>query len=237
MNCKKKKVFFSRKNSVSLHCYNAKVEEFLFIKKIYKTAGDAEKEYANLGKIVSLSIPAPKILACDGNALYLEYLQGIIFTDILEYNLLPAKIWTSALARWFWNLHSSTRDKYGRVILKYDCNLRNFLYANNMVYGLDFEDSVRGYPVEDIGQVCAYILANRPAFSRTRLAEVTLFVQNYCLYDQSLDLKKVESYIIDELIKMADRKKEQKPIIMDFISSLADPEKKQMLNDNRFTLL
>jgi hypothetical protein len=109
-------------------------------------------------------------------------------------------------------------------MLKSDNNLRNFIYANNTVYGLDFEDCSWGFIEEDIGQVCAYILANRPAFSGARLSEISSLVREYFLYDNDLSFTEIKRIILEELLIMAQRRKEASAAILDFLKNKGDFE-------------
>ncbi len=43
------------------------------------------------------------------------------------------------------------------VFLKGDCNLRNFIYFKNQIYGLDFEEEIYGDPRLDLGEICFFI--------------------------------------------------------------------------------
>ncbi len=220
--CEVIKRFVSRKNEVDLVSCKVAGEELLFIKKTHKTVAGAENESIFLEKLLESKVPVPRLYALDNNILYLEHLDGYIFTDLLEHNLIPVHIWTEALARWFWTLHSSLKSEDGQVVLKNDNNLRNFIFSSNKVFGLDFEEYTLGFPEEDIGQVCAYILANRPAFTDGRLAEVTLFVSKYYTYNPEVSIVKVENIIIEGLMIMAERKKEDSSAIKAFVNSIID---------------
>ncbi|HOL17386.1 MAG TPA: hypothetical protein PLY40_03780, partial [Bacillota bacterium] len=190
------KTFYSKRNTVQLlQCRNTPGAEYIILKK-HRTIQGAVAEYNTLMRLsrAGLAVPAP--LGREGKNLYLQYLEGELLVDILEHNLVPRPAWTRALARWYYMLHGKTASGDGTVMLKADNNLRNFLFTGGVVYGLDFEETGCGDPAKDLGQLCAYILANRPAFTAERLAEASAVIHQYRLFNLEVPLKRIENELI-----------------------------------------
>lgn len=53
-------------------------------------------------------------------------------------------------------------------LLKNDSNLRNFIFSNQQIYGLDFEEMSYGDPMADIGDICFFLLTNSPSFTEAK---------------------------------------------------------------------
>lgn len=213
------RTYYSKRNTVQLLQYRHGPEEKFIILKKHRTLQGAEAEYNTLVHLnrVGLAVPAP--LGREGKNLYLQYLKGELLVDVLENNLVPRPAWTRALALWYYTLHSKTASGGGTVMLKADNNLRNFLFRDGVVYGLDFEEIGGGDPARDLGQVCAYILANRPAFTAARLAEASAVTRQYQLLNLEVPLERIEKELILELRQMAQRRKELSETIKSFIDS------------------
>ena len=159
-------------------------------------------------------------LALDGFRLYLQHLEGLLLTEIVERSLVPQAVWTESLAQWYCRLHRATLDREGNVFLKTDNNLRNFIYREGSFYGLDFEDCSRGAPARDIGQLCAFILADRPAFTGAKQAAVAELVARYLSGSGLCSPEEIQRETRCELERMAERRLEEREAIKAFIDYL-----------------
>ena len=63
--------------------------------------------------------------------------------------------------------------------MKGDVNLRNFVYSNNRIYGLDFEKLSTGDSRIDLGNMCFFILTNYPSFTREKHIMIRRFLNEY----------------------------------------------------------
>ena len=192
---------------------------FLVLKE-HATAGQARSEYDSLTKLHAAGIRVPKPISLEGRCLYLQHLVGVLLTDIIERDICSAN-WTEDLARWYQTLHTTTASGDGTSWLKTDNNLRNFLYVDNEFYGLDFEQVSRGDPAQDIGQMCAFILANRPAFTAEKVAAARKLARRYLVLNSPVSPKKIQTELLTELGQMARRRTKEKEHIRAFIDSTA----------------
>ncbi|MGZ7043123.1 MAG: hypothetical protein ACXVHW_04940 [Methanobacterium sp.] len=53
-------------------------------------------------------------------------------------------------------------------LLKKDCNLRNFIFSDKTIYGLDFDEIGYGDSREDLGDICFFLLTNFPSYTEEK---------------------------------------------------------------------
>jgi len=134
-----------------------------------------DMEYDNIQRLRAAGAAVPRILCTGNDSLLLEYIEGELAADLAEK--LDTGAWIEALALWLAKLHS-IREGKGSV-LKGDVNLRNFLYRDGQIYGLDFENMTHGDPRTDLGNLCFFILTNSPAFGREKHMMVRRLLRSY----------------------------------------------------------
>lgn len=148
--------------------------EYLIMKK-YGRKETLELEYNNIKFLEGMSIPVPKIIMKTRDSLFLEYKQGILVDDSVEQESMGS--WIEELALWMAKLHRiKNKDE---SLLKIDVNLRNFIYSDNIIYGLDFEEFGYGDPRRDLANICFFILTNRPCFTRRKHLIMRRFLESY----------------------------------------------------------
>ncbi|MDY6827287.1 MAG: hypothetical protein SVV67_08990 [Bacillota bacterium] len=223
-NCRVIGEYFSRKNHVlKIRLEDSSCPGSLLILKKFPSARQAEMEFNNLLELKKSGIKVPWPMGLDGPALYMQYLEGLLLTDIIEKEMLPRAAWTGKMACWYANLHlSSIAGKTGKngALLKTDNNLRNFIYAGEDFYGLDFEEINTGDPARDIGQICAFILTDRPAFTMAKKTAAGELARRYLSLNRSANPARIEQEVLVELEKMAMRRKEEELSIREYINAL-----------------
>lgn len=156
--CSVAQSFFSRRNSVYLMRGKREGAEIKFVFKIYR-AGDIEKEYRYLSRLNGINVPA--VLARGERSLCLEYIKGDTLLERLEQCELggePFSGYIDALIRFLTSFYAALPGHmYG------DVNLRNFIVAEDGVYGVDLEEAGPGNTAVDIGRAAAFILTYDPA--------------------------------------------------------------------------
>jgi hypothetical protein len=186
--------------------------------KEFTTAAAAQREYSNLLQLAAAGVTVPTPLGLEGRRLYLQHLEGVLLADILEKDLVSSELWTKALAGWYARLHAQTAPGDSNALLKTDNNLRNFIFREGLFYGLDFELLSPGDPARDLGQICAFILADRPSFTPGKLAAASGLIRHYrCL--NKLPVSRIREELIRELERMAERRREESSSIKSFLGS------------------
>ncbi len=155
---------FSRRNTV----FFIKSEVFnsnSCIVKFYSEPNPELKsyiEYENLRKLNNQGIKVPQIRSSHSGYNVMEYIPGLLISDLAySFNIGP---WIEKLAYWMFQIHSIHEHNHENInnsFLKGDCNLRNFIYYQNEIYGLDFEENSYGDPREDLSEICYFILDNQ----------------------------------------------------------------------------
>ncbi|MGB9936123.1 MAG: RIO1 family regulatory kinase/ATPase [Methanobacterium sp.] len=161
------------------------------VMKIYSNASNCESEHKNLIKLKNNYIKVPNILGKYKNKLFLEYIEGNTINDLLQKQDMGN--WIEKFGELMSNIHK-IEDKKGKV-LKEDCNLRNFLWNNNQIYGIDFEKTTYGDPKEDIGNICYFLLNNSPSWTDQKKIIMLRFLRAYEFYFED------EIHDINNLIK------------------------------------
>ena len=114
------------------------------------------------------------------NFLILHYIKGKNLCDIInsEDTSFNSKLKIIILlAKWFLKFHEYFKTKK-KFFIRGDSNLRNFLF-NNQIWGVDFEESRFGEPVEDIACMCSSILSTNPMFTKDKFLLCDTFVESY----------------------------------------------------------
>ena len=113
-------------------------------------------------------IPALLDKDTDNNVLILGYIQGTNLADALTDTLRThqeKRHLISILAQWLATFHDAfkTQDSFR---LRGDPSLRNFILKDDTtIWGVDFEESHAGNPVDDAAGLCASILTTDPMFT------------------------------------------------------------------------
>jgi len=169
--------FYSKRNQVYKIILENEGKSQLAIMKIYDSGKDSllEAEYRNINMLYDYGINVPKIICKDNNRLIMEYIDGDLVNDLVER--LDTGEWIDKLALWFSQLHRISKDS--NTLLKGDVNLRNFIYSNGEIYGLDFEKIHLGDARTDLADVCFFMLTNSPSFTREKHIMIRRFLQSY----------------------------------------------------------
>ncbi|UNC91951.1 BUD32 family EKC/KEOPS complex subunit [Candidatus Contubernalis alkaliaceticus] len=211
------KKFKSKKNQVYL--IKAEMESGLtesFVLKEYADGTkDMEKEASILHKLQEKKIHAPILYYMGKKHIVMEYIQGQLFLDFFEEmemaGPLEKEAWhtacatASSLAYWFKNFYKVMENHYGKTMIMYDINLRNFIIRDE-IYGFDFEDCRLGKKETDTGRLCAYLLTYEPAFTDWKKELVREF---FIIFTKNLDLDPslVKEEMFKELESISQRRK------------------------------
>ncbi|MBY8982201.1 MAG: hypothetical protein KGD57_04575 [Candidatus Lokiarchaeota archaeon] len=151
------------------------------IKKHQKES--AEKEFNTLKLLKSQKINVPSVLFFKNPYIIQEKITGINLCDFINENLIGKtslsevdkeirnKLYhaLTLLAKWLANLHKKnifSKEDFERIIVlnKGDTRLKDFIinFSNDVIYGLDFEESYEGNYLEDISWICCSLIDTNP---------------------------------------------------------------------------
>jgi len=197
-----KSVFKSKRNEVSL-------QDGIVVKKL-KTPGAARLEYEFLSQLYLQGVPVPKAKLAGLLTIQLEYIDGVPLPDYLdeiERNgdaELINKV-ADALAEWLVIFYKAVDHKESGEI-RGDINGRNFLYADGLFYGVDFEEHCYGDIEQDIGRLIAFATTYNPPDTTVKLAFAERFNKAMGKKIQ-LNESLVQEYRLQELASMNVRRR------------------------------
>jgi len=141
-----------------------------------------ENEYTVLKKgSPALSMPTPLEKDVDNNVLVLSYIVGTNLCDIINDPsafLDEKQRLMTQLADWLVDFHRlfKTEDSF---VIRGDSSIKNFILSKNHIWGVDFEESRQGKPVEDVAGICASLLSTDPMFTEEKFLLCSTFLESY----------------------------------------------------------
>jgi tRNA A-37 threonylcarbamoyl transferase component Bud32 len=140
-----------------------------------------ETEYSVLTKgFPKISIPSPLEKDEENNVIIMSYITGKNLCDVINdpsTSINQKKKTVCMLAEWFAAFHEHFKTDNGFHI-RGDSSLRNFILKDG-IWGVDFEESRIGKPVEDVAGLCASILSTDPMFTTEKFQLCKTFLDAY----------------------------------------------------------
>lgn len=152
----KRTKFKSKKNQVFL----VRAGGLVFVEKNFAAAENFAREQEVWGMLREKMLSVPALIAVDPHKkmVQYEYIAGETLLTLLErVPLSQSLLAMEALGQWLWQLHKCFLGESGTTVLVGDMNLRNFIYADGVIYGIDYEEYVWGSPISDVAGVVAFI--------------------------------------------------------------------------------
>ncbi|SFR57609.1 BUD32 family EKC/KEOPS complex subunit [Anaeromicropila populeti] len=188
-NCFIKK-FISKKNHVSLHKYTDEGGKQYVVKRFH----NADSYQAELEMYRCLihcqqneagsQLNYPNLLDYDDSklSLCLEYIKGNNVLELLEYYESRSFVKEAAkvliqVLQWLEQFYSTIGIDGDEVLG--DVNLRNFIYAENKIFGIDFEDARSGCRHIEMLEVLARYLLYNPAKSEFKHTVLSIVEKQY----------------------------------------------------------
>ncbi len=174
------KQFISKKNTVGYVVLNGQPRVLKWY--VPGLQRNMETEYNILKKgSTHLAMPVPYEKDPENHVLVMSYIGGDNICDLIndEKVLFEVKRQiVDLLADWLVKFHSTFQSEEGFRI-RGDPSLRNFLFSKDLIYGVDFEESRMGKPVEDAAGVGASILSTDPMFTDEKYILCQRFLESY----------------------------------------------------------
>ena len=174
------KQFKSKKNTVGYVVLNGQARILKWYVPGLKKNLDIEYEILKKGSL-ELSMPTPLEKDTENYVLVMSYIVGENVCDFINNQKAPfeeKKHVIDLLADWLVKFHALFKSMEGFRI-RGDPSLRNFLLSRDRLYGVDFEESRIGKPVEDVAGICASILSTDPMFTDEKYQLCQQFLDSY----------------------------------------------------------
>jgi len=127
-----------------------------------------------------INIPAVFEMDEENNVLVTSYINGENLCDIInndETTYAEKQRLMILLAQWFNDFHNFFK-KENEFTIRGDPCLRNFILTDR-VWGVDFEESRKGKPAEDIAGMCSSILTTDPMFTPEKFKLCKVLIDAY----------------------------------------------------------
>lgn len=131
----------------------------------------------------STKIQVPFIYTVDkeNNILILEYLNGKNLRNLIKSddttNQEKQQI-IEMLSIWFLDFHNFFKDRKKEFLIHGEPVLQNFIFTEK-IWGVDFEETRKGKPAEDIAGLCASILTTEKMFTQQKIKLCKNFLNSY----------------------------------------------------------
>jgi tRNA A-37 threonylcarbamoyl transferase component Bud32 len=205
--------YYSKKNSVYLlDYYGNKI-----IAKVFNTPKYIF-EFNVLNFLYDRGIAVPKPYSLVNNTILMEYVHGDTLMNIINSEVSNKERPIISLSDFFLKIHNIKNNNMS--LLKGDFSIRNFIYDKKIV-GLDFEESIYGNPLKDIGGTIAQIIDSSPSFTEDKFYLSKCFIERY--YDTSglnQDKSELAEFIIEGLLFDALFRPNQKEEIFQWASKI-----------------
>jgi len=172
-------IFKSKKNTVAYVILENKPRLLKWFAPGFIKQMETEYKFLKEG---SPTLNIPTICEKDENnhILIMNYILGENLCDVInneKTTFSEKKRLMFLLAEWFQKFHSYFR-KEDTLYIRGDSILRNFILTDR-IWGVDFEESRKGKPIEDIASMCSSILSTDPMFTNDKFQLCEIFVKSY----------------------------------------------------------
>jgi tRNA A-37 threonylcarbamoyl transferase component Bud32 len=116
-------------------------------------------------------LAVPDVIDAKAGVILMTFIPGEPLVDRINRTFNPELV--DALAGWYYNYHSI------HAMIKGDPRLRNFIWNDNKLFGLDFEESRVGHWMLDIAGIAASILDTKPVFDARKRTLAWRFLEKY----------------------------------------------------------
>jgi len=171
--------FESKKNTVAYVTMKNKPRVLKWFVPGFRRQMEVEHSVLKEGSS-ELNIPHLYDMDDKNNVLVTSYIIGENLCDVVndeKTSVDEKKRLMVLLAEWYARFHSFFKTKEGFRI-RGDSILRNFVLSDK-IWGVDFEESRMGKPVEDIAGMCSSILSTDPMFTKEKFKLCMVFIDSY----------------------------------------------------------
>lgn len=205
------KNFTSKRNSVNL--IDLLNSDNTISKVVLKQFNNNEcffKELEVCNVLTSNYIYVPKILKIQNTDIFYEHIDGTILIDLLEmyengnYTIDIFSVFDK-LFIWLKQCYSILNKHYNKNMILGDCHLRNFIYYDEKIYGVDFESVKEGVTEQDIAYLCILTLTYSPMFTKSKY-EIASYILQQCTNILNLDKNILKNELHNQLEIICNRR-------------------------------
>lgn len=164
-------IYPSRKNRV----FRASLDGEIVIVKIHQENGvRVEREFSVMDRAFKKGLSVPRPIALRDFGILMELVDGesagSVFDSLWQETSESADLvmgradFVRSVSNWLADFHRAFDFSLSRG----DSVLKNFIVTRDGLTGIDFEEAVEGDPLNDLGQVCSYVLSTDPMFTDSK---------------------------------------------------------------------
>ena len=150
-----------------------------------------QNELDCLSSSIENGFTVPKVIAAQDGVVLMDFIEGELLIDRINRTFEITII--EALAEWYYNYHRI----HNRI--KGDSRLRNFIWTDGMIFGLDFEESREDHWMLDIAGIAASMLDTDPIFDIRKRALVWSLLDYYLHLRNLKRTSKVEKLFLETM--------------------------------------
>ncbi|MFW9845358.1 MAG: RIO1 family regulatory kinase/ATPase [Candidatus Thorarchaeota archaeon] len=162
----------SKKNVVlhlSIHSETRRITTSL-VGKLY-VSGNYDNELKNLKISTESGLSVPNVIGTDNGVILMSFIPGGNLANLINQTFQSEII--DKLATWYYKYHRA------HAMIKGDPRLRNFIWNESQVFGLDFEESRKGHWILDIAGISASLLDTNPINDKRKRVLAWQFLEKY----------------------------------------------------------
>jgi tRNA A-37 threonylcarbamoyl transferase component Bud32 len=164
--------FRSKKNIVVHLLVNSRnqIKRINLVAKLFVT-GYYKNEIKILRMCYEGGLQVPQIIGAKNGVILMDYIPGETLTEYVNKTFASNII--DILAKWYYKFHQITG------MVKEDPRLRNFIFNQDTLFGLDFEEAHIGHWIIDIAGVSASLLDTDPIYDKRKRALAWRLLETY----------------------------------------------------------
>jgi len=198
--------FPSKKNLVGLVNIHNKTQVVKWFQPCAKKQFLIEQHQLSLLSKKNLS---PQLYEIDNKhyIIFMEHIQGKNLCEMINdphIHILKKEQALFHLVHWFLKFHTLLSNDKGYIIHG-DAHLKNFI-INTSIIGLDFEESKRGSPYQDIASLCVSILATDPMFTDEKI-KLSHYIVNKYINNYPENQERFQPYFSSSMNQVIKRRK------------------------------
>lgn len=136
-------------------------------------------------------LTVPRILAAKDGVILMEFIPGEPLVDRINRTFEAINV--ELLAEWYYKYHKT------HEMIKGDPRLRNFIWNNGRIFGLDFEESRKEHWMFDIAGASASILDTDPIFDVRKRVLAWKLLEHYVALKGTKRTSDIDSLFLETL--------------------------------------
>jgi hypothetical protein len=150
-----------------------------------------QNELDRLTTSLQKGLTVPRVITAQDGVILMEFIPGEPLVD--RINRTHESIIVELLAEWYYKYHKM------HEMIKGDPRLRNFIWSNGRIFGIDFEESRKEHWMFDIAGASASILDTNPIFDARKRVLAWKLLECYLALRGTKRTSEIDTQFLDAL--------------------------------------